>query len=74
MGNLSSLLFAKPSWVEGASRLADIGGFLDDYNGRPSPADADRLALATDWLATSGDLRNAVRHFQVEVQPTLPLD
>lgn len=57
MGNLSSFLFARPSFLEGAGRLVDFGGFLSEYNYSANEKEADSLALWADWTAAGNDIR-----------------
>ncbi|HVA50223.1 MAG TPA: hypothetical protein VNH11_27965 [Pirellulales bacterium] len=59
MGNLSTFLFARPSFFEGAARLVDFGGFLNEYNYSASEREADNLALWADWTAAGNDVRAA---------------
>jgi hypothetical protein len=54
----SSLLFARPSWLSGLSRLFDWGATLNEYNRSPTPDDADYAAIASDWCAIGGDIRS----------------
>ena len=48
MGDYSTLLFARPTFLEGVARLVDFGGFLNDYNYAEDGDAADRIALASD--------------------------
>ena len=47
------LIFAKPSFLEGAARIFDFGGALNEYNydKHSAGAEADATALASDWDA-----------------------
>ncbi|MBN2217568.1 MAG: hypothetical protein JW719_09340 [Pirellulales bacterium] len=45
----SLFLCARPSFVEGASRLLDFGGTLNEYNKSLTAAQADYLAIYSDW-------------------------
>ena len=56
---LSDFLFARPSFLEGIARLADVGGTLNEYNTSRSGADADARALQGDWRAIGHDVRVA---------------
>jgi hypothetical protein len=56
----SDSLFARPSFVEGLSRLADLGSTLNEYNTSPSNEIADARALAADWQAVGFDIRRAM--------------
>ena len=48
---MSDTLFlgARPSFVEGVSRILDLGNTLNEYNQSVTPAQADYLALRSDW-------------------------
>jgi hypothetical protein len=52
----SLFLCARPSFVEGMSRILDFGGTLDQYNQSITPAQADYLALRGDWQLIGMDL------------------
>jgi hypothetical protein len=61
MGEYSSFLFARPSFLEGMSRLLDVGNTLDEYNRSPTPEQADATALACDWRRVGLDIHEAIR-------------
>lgn len=61
MGGYSSLLFGESSFVEGFSRVLDLGGVAHEYNESLSPDQADRLALRADVLAIGEDFKNVIR-------------
>lgn len=56
----STFLFPMPSAIYGLARLLDLGGQLDSYNVSLTPAQADALALGSDWLAVSCDFREVM--------------
>ena len=56
MGNLSSFLFARPSFIEGAARAIDLGGTLNEYNVSMSGEMADALAMNSDWRQVAEDI------------------
>jgi len=58
---LSSYLFATPTWKEGAGRLLDFGDALTEYNGLPSPDEADLFAMWLDWRAVGEDLETSMK-------------
>lgn len=60
LSNYTSFLFARPSFLEGAARLFDIGGSLNEYNSSPTPREADRIALAADWMSVGDALTSAM--------------
>lgn len=53
----SELLFAQPSFVEGAARVLDLGATLTSYNDCLTVRDADHHALRADLLAVASDIR-----------------
>ena len=57
MGDYTSFLFAKPSFLEGMARVLDLGGTLTEYNRSRSGSEADETALLSDWLALAEDVR-----------------
>jgi hypothetical protein len=57
MNEFSSILFARPSFAEGASRILDFGNLLNEYNHSLSADQADELAIRADWLAIGEDFR-----------------
>jgi hypothetical protein len=60
MCEMSQLLFARPSFVEGMARIIDLGCTLTEFNRSPDGETADAIALASDWCAVGQDLRNAI--------------
>ena len=59
-------LYAMPSWISGAARVLDIGGTLNEYNFSENPAEADYLAIASDWAAVGLDLQAAIDSYKVQ--------
>lgn len=53
-------LFARPSFVSGASRVLDLFGTFDRYNSSPTPAAADARAIASDWAVVGKDMKTAI--------------
>ena len=49
------LLYATPSFLEGMARTLDLGGTFTDYNTSRCAAEADFLALRSDWRAVGED-------------------
>jgi hypothetical protein len=72
MGNFdyASLLYSQPSMQEGFARALDIGGVFDAYQESPTSAEADRLAMMSDWYAVGADLHHAVQRYSARVQQT----
>jgi hypothetical protein len=60
MGDFSTFLFARPSFVEGMGRVLDLGDTLTEYNRSPNDYEADLNAAWADWLAIGDDLRGAM--------------
>ena len=61
-------LFARSSFLEGAARVADVGGVFDSYNESPTPAIADSRAMLHDWLMVGADLQSAFNAYEQEVK------
>jgi len=61
MNNFTSFLFAKPSFMEGVSRVLDLGGTLNQYNRSRTAEEADSLAMWADWSAVGSDLLAALK-------------
>ena len=55
MGEFSTFLFAQPSFLEGAARVLDLGGMLQEYNTSLTPEEADSIALNADIEAINND-------------------
>jgi hypothetical protein len=66
---MSDFLFARPSFIEGVARLADLGNALNSYNVSRTGGQADARALDRDWRALAHDLRVALRELQADPQP-----
>jgi hypothetical protein len=49
------LLFATPSFLEGAARSLDLGDTITEYNSSRTPSEADFLGLRSDWRAVGED-------------------
>ncbi len=54
------LLYARPSFWEGAARTLDLGSTLNEYNASLTEEQADYLAEQADWNAVGDDLRDAL--------------
>lgn len=61
MNNYSDFLFAKPSFIEGVSRVLDIGSTLTEYNTSLNGVQADIRAMSADWKAVGEDMKKAVQ-------------
>ncbi len=56
----TGLLYAQPSAEVGVGRTLDIGCTFDTYNYSTSGAEADSVALASDWCAVGAGLRRSI--------------
>lgn len=61
---ISNKLFAEPSFVEGFSRILDLGGTLQEYNNSKTEQVADVEALKNDWRAVGDDLRFSMNIYE----------
>lgn len=61
MGDYTSFLFARPSFLDGMARSLDLGGTLQEYNRSRTAIDADETAMLIDWKALAEDVRRASR-------------
>jgi hypothetical protein len=59
-------LFASPSVWEGIARVFDFGDTLTEFNVSESAAQADFLAIRSDWLAVGDDLAAAISMYASE--------
>lgn len=57
---MSDFLFANPSFFYGLARTLDLAGAFDLYNGSPTGADADWIALHADMAAVGKDFWAAI--------------
>lgn len=60
MSDLSTFLFARPSFLEGAARVMDLGNTLSDYNFSATEQEADTIACACDWRQVAEDMWRAI--------------
>ena len=56
---MTDFLYARPSVLEGIGRNMDFFGSMNSYNYSKNEADADKIAIATDWLAIYKDFYKA---------------
>jgi len=66
--SLSGFLFARPSFLEGAARIIDVGNCLNSYNESLSEEQADYLAIKADWAMVCQDLRQAFKQVGEEIE------
>ena len=63
---MSGFLFAEPCFLCGMARSLDLGAQLDSYNHTLSPAQADQLALFSDWTMVANDMWAAFDQYEDE--------
>lgn len=68
MNESFGLLFATPSYLEGFARVLDLGDTFTDYNTSPDAAEADFLALRSDWRAVGEDFDTALAQYETDQQ------
>ena len=56
---MTDFLFARPSVIEGIGRNMDFFGSMNRYNYSQSGEEADKIAIASDFLAIYMDLYKA---------------
>lgn len=61
MSDYSTFLFARPSFLEGMGRIADVFGAFDRYDESPSGEEADSRAFWADWCAIGEDFKAALK-------------
>ena len=65
------VLYARPSFLEGISRLIDFTGSLNKYNIYRSAAEADRQAIQSDWEAVGLEILLAKQNYEENNQPII---
>ena len=69
--NSETVLFLpRPSFVEGFSRILDLGCSLRNAGDARSERDADAAAMLSDWWATGDDLRVAIESYGERIRST----
>ena len=58
---MSDFLFARPSFLGGASRVLDLFGTLQEYNRSPTPEIADQRAMLNDIRAIGADFKEVLK-------------
>lgn len=69
MSEESFVLYARPSFLEGISRLIDFTGALNTYNSSQTPEEADYRAILSDWEAVGLGILLAEKETIKEVEP-----
>lgn len=67
MNIYTQLLYARPSFWEGAARIFDFGNRLKEYNDSPTPNMADYFAVQSDWIVVGDDIRDSMTNFEREI-------
>jgi hypothetical protein len=64
----SLFLMSRPSFIEGASRVLDLGDTMTGYNHSANGDEADHAAAWADWELISRDMRDAAARFAKDLQ------
>ena len=62
----TDFLFARPSFVEGLSRILDIGNTMNEYNRSGDEKEADKKALQSDFRMIGKDIEFAIKKYGKE--------
>jgi len=57
---ITTFLFARPSFLEGLARVVDFGNALKEYNSSSTAEKADERAIRADWQAVADDMNEAL--------------
>ncbi len=57
MNDYDTFLFARPSFFEGMARVLDLGDTLTEFNRSITPAQANNIALRSDWQVVGNTIR-----------------
>jgi hypothetical protein len=57
-------LFARPSFIEGMSRVMDLGSNLQVYNHSKTELDADAKAIHNDWRMVGKDIESSIEEYK----------
>ncbi len=66
----SARLFARPSFLEGVSRIFDFGGSLNQYNENQDGKEADAAAIYSDWASVGDDLKASMYTHETKCGPS----
>ena len=61
---MNDFLFARPSFIGGASRVLDLFGTLQEYNKSLTPEIADQRAMFSDFGAIGADLEELMKRYE----------
>jgi len=64
--NQTDFLIVKPSFMNGAARVFDLGCGLPSYNQSETGEEADYRAILSDWLVIGKDIKAAINQFSNE--------
>ena len=67
MSELSTTLFANPSFIEGVARIWDFGNTLNEYNRSAGQNDANFESMSADYAAIGQDARQAIADLRREL-------
>lgn len=73
----TDFLVSRMSFLTGAGSVLALFGNYYEFNRSSTEAEADALALYSDWLNTGNDIRGAIQKVRSEIdaqQLSLPLD
>jgi hypothetical protein len=60
VSQLSTFLFANPSFIDGTAHLLDFWGTYTAYNTSQTREQADSIAIYADWRSVGEDLMQAL--------------
>lgn len=66
IGQYTTSLYARPSFLEGWARIFDFLGSLNTYNTSRSNKEADTTALRGDWEEVGADMGRAINMWETK--------
>ena len=72
--NDTCFLCARPSLLEGVSRLFDFGGTLNGYNSSLTPEQSDYFALLADWQLIGMDIARTLDEERARLSAGIEVD
>ena len=67
MNGLTDYFFAMPTFWSGMARTLDIGAQFDEFNWTEDPAEADAIAMFSDFRAVGMDIMTACSQYETEL-------
>ena len=64
---MSDFLFARPSFLGGASRVLDLFGTLQEYNRSLTLEIADQRAMLSDLRAIGADFKQVIERYEAAI-------